>query len=68
LFRGYSVGESAPVRKGITDLRRYPDVMRFSLNAYFFFLFDVFFAVFFAAFAVFFAFFVLLAMLPSVIP
>ena len=42
--------------------------MRFSLNVYFFFLFDVFFAVFFAAFAVFFAFFAFLAMFPSVIP
>ena len=62
--------KSAPVRaaKGVTDLRRYPDVMRFSLNVYFFFLFDVFFAVFFAAFAVFFAFFAFLAMFPSVIP
>src|ERR1700682_5868385 len=62
--------KSAPVRaaKGITDLRPYPDVMRFSLNVYFFLLFDVFFAVFFAAFAVFFAFFVFFAMFPSVIP
>ena len=42
--------------------------MRFSLNGYFFFLFDVFFAVFFAAFAVFFAFFDFFAMFPSVIP
>jgi hypothetical protein len=62
--------KSAPARaaKGITDLRRYPDVMRFSLNVYFIFLLDVFFAVFFAAFAVFFAFFAFLAMFPSVIP
>jgi hypothetical protein len=40
--------------------------MRFSLNVYFFVLFDVFFAVFLAAFAVFFAFFAFLAMFPSV--
>jgi hypothetical protein len=42
--------------------------MSFSLNVYFFFIFDVFFAVFFAAFAVFFAFFAFLAILPSVTP
>jgi hypothetical protein len=61
--------KSAPARaaKGITDLRRYPNVTRFSLDVYFFFLLDVFFAVFFAAFAVFFAFFAFLAMFPSVI-
>src|SRR5882757_4547367 len=47
-----------PVRaaKGGTDLRGYPDAMRFSSNYFFFFL------------AVFFAFFAFLAMLPSVIP
>jgi hypothetical protein len=48
-----------PVRaaKVVTDLRRYPDAMKFSLNGYFFFFL-----------AVFFAFFAFLAMLPSVIP
>jgi len=51
-----------PVRaaKDATDLRGYPDAMRFSSNYFFFFL-----AVFLAAF---FAFFAFLAMLPSVIP
>ena len=51
-----------PVRaaKDATDLRGYPDAMRFSSNYFFFFL-----AVF---LAVFFAFFAFLAMLPSVIP
>ena len=54
--------ELPPVRaaKAATDLRRYPDAMRFSSNYFFFFL-----AVF---LAVFFAFFAFLAMLPSVIP
>jgi hypothetical protein len=63
LFRGILSARSASVRaaKGITHLRRYPDVMSFSLNVYFFFLFDVFFAVFFAFFA-------FLAILPSVTP
>jgi hypothetical protein len=63
LLRGYSVGERCrPSRapKGVTDLRRYPDAMRFSLNGYFFFFLAVFFA--------FFAFFAFLAMFPSVIP
>jgi hypothetical protein len=62
LFRGILSARSASVRaaKGITDLRRYPDVMSFSLNVYFFFLFDVFLAVFFA--------FAFLAILPSVTP
>jgi hypothetical protein len=68
--RGILSARSASVRaaKGITDLRRYPDVMSFSLNVYFFFLFDVFFAVFFAAFTIFFAFFAFLAIVPSVTP
>ena len=51
-----------PVRaaKVVTDLRRYPDAIRFSSNGYFFF--------FLAAFFPFFAFFAFLAMLLSVIP
>ena len=58
IFRGRKL---PPVRaaKGVTDLRRYPDVMRFSSNGYFFF---------FLAFFAFFAFFAFLAMLPSVVP
>ena len=44
--------------RGVTDLRRYPDAIRFSSNGYFFFFLAVFF----------FAFFAFLAMLPSVIP
>jgi hypothetical protein len=46
--------------EGETDLKRYPDALRFSSNGYFFFFLVVFF--------VFFAFFAFLAMLPSVIP
>jgi hypothetical protein len=66
LFRGYSVGNSAPARaaKGITDLRRYRMLRGLSPNGYFFLPLDVFFAVFLAAFAVF-AFFAFLAMFAS---
>src|SRR5216684_5680821 len=62
LLRGYSVDESwrlSVLRKGVTDLRRYPDATRFSSNSYFFFFLADFF---------FFAFFAFLAMLPSVTP
>jgi hypothetical protein len=63
LLRGYSGWRKLPpvrAAKGVTDLRRYPDAMRFSSNGYFFF--------FLAAFFAFFAFFAFLAMLPSVVP
>jgi hypothetical protein len=46
--------------KGATDLRHYPNLVRFSSNDYFFFFLAVFFD--------FFAFFAFLAMLPSVAP
>jgi hypothetical protein len=50
----------AHVAKRVTELRCYPDAMKFSSNGYFFFFLADFFA--------FFAFFAFLAMLPSVIP
>jgi hypothetical protein len=54
--------KDAPVcaAKDATDLRPYPNLVRFSSNDYFFFFLAVFFD--------FFAFFAFLAMLPSVAP